>query len=100
MNFYLTENSALKIWYFCRRMRFTRSCNVHKINKSRNIHGEFHHLYKQLREHPEKFNSYFRMSISTFDYILDKIEHKLFKKWTNFICNPINPTERLAVTLR
>nr|CAH7723900.1 unnamed protein product [Callosobruchus chinensis] len=38
------------------------------------------------------------MNISVFDYILDKNEHKLLKKWTKFILTPINPTECLAVT--
>nr|CAH7742313.1 unnamed protein product [Callosobruchus chinensis] len=38
------------------------------------------------------------MNISVFDYILDKIEHKLLKKWTKFILTTINSTERLAVT--
>nr|CAH7721484.1 unnamed protein product [Callosobruchus chinensis] len=54
--------------------------------------------YEQLRELPEKFYSYFRMNISGFDYILDKIEHKLLKKRAKFILTPINSTERLAVT--
>nr|CAH7746804.1 unnamed protein product [Callosobruchus chinensis]CAH7753900.1 unnamed protein product [Callosobruchus chinensis] len=59
------------------------------------MHVEFHHLYnEQLLEHPEKFYSYFRMNISTFDYILDQIEQKLLKKWTNFIRTPIISAEQ------
>lgn len=61
---------------------------------------EFHHLDKQLWGHPEKFHSYFWMMISTVDYILNKIEDKLIKKWTNCNVNSINPEEQLAVTLR
>nr|CAH7738355.1 unnamed protein product [Callosobruchus chinensis] len=77
------ENSGLNIWYLHQyRKKYSRRCNIHEINKSRYIHVEFHHLYEQLREHPEKLNSYFWMNISVFDDILDEIEHKLLKKWT------------------
>nr|CAH7741936.1 unnamed protein product [Callosobruchus chinensis] len=38
------------------------------------------------------------MNISVFGYILDKIEHKLLKKWAKFILTPHRSTERLAVT--
>nr|CAH7759937.1 unnamed protein product [Callosobruchus chinensis] len=34
------------------------------------------------------------MNISTFDYILDKIGHKLLKKWTNFIRTPVNSAKQ------
>nr|CAH7724127.1 unnamed protein product [Callosobruchus chinensis] len=89
------ENSGLKIWYLRQyRKKYTRRCNIHEINKSRHKHGEIHLLY-ELREHPEKFYSYFRMNISTFDYILDKIiEHKQLKTWTNFIRTPINSAKQ------
>lgn len=77
-----------------------RRCNVHQINKTRPVYGEFHHLYPELREYPDKFKKYFRMKMSTFDYILENIQGKLTKKWTNFNRHPINPVERLVVTLR
>lgn len=96
----LSENSSLKIYYLLKNRKYRRSCAVHSINKMRHRHGEFHHLYEQLRQHPEKFHGYFRMSSKTFDYILEQIEPRLLKHWTNFNRNPINPPERLAVTLR
>lgn len=98
MDLFLLESSSLKTLYLLNKNKSVRSCNIHQINKTRHTHGEFHHLYSQLREHPAKFHSYFRMGISTFDYILDGIKHKLLKKWTNFNKNPIDATERLAVT--
>lgn len=98
MCFYFTENSSLKLWYLLTRGNRSEGINV--INQSRDVHGEFHHLFRELREDPVKFQEYFRMSMNTFDYLLEKIQHKLTKKWTNFILNPIMPTERLAVTLR
>nr|CAH7754815.1 unnamed protein product [Callosobruchus chinensis] len=62
MDLWLIENSGLKIWHLYQyRKKYSRRCNIQEINKSRDIHGEFHHLYQQLREHPEKFYSYFRM---------------------------------------
>ena len=97
----LLENSALKIWYLLQKADTRgRSCSVNLINKDRSTLGEFHHLYHQLRNDPEKFHAYFRMTIPTFDYILDKIQDRLLKKWTNFNRQPINPTERLVITLR
>uniref|UniRef100_T1HGT3 Endonuclease/exonuclease/phosphatase domain-containing protein n=1 Tax=Rhodnius prolixus TaxID=13249 RepID=T1HGT3_RHOPR len=29
------------------------AAGVHDINRTRHEHGEFHHLYEQLREHPD-----------------------------------------------
>lgn len=98
-NFCLLESSSLKIWYLSKKRGGRRYC-VHEINKSRYPRGEFHHLFSELRNDPQKFHSYFRMSLLTFDYILKKISDKLMKKWTNFNLQPISPTERLAITLR
>lgn len=73
---------------------------AHPINRKRKEFGEFHNLYGELRNYPDKFYAYTRMSIDTFDYILNKIELKLTKHWTNFIKTPILPCEQLIVTLR
>lgn len=53
-----------------------RRFSAHPINTRRYMLGEFHHLYKQLREHPAKFMEYMRMRIETFDYILSHISDR------------------------
>lgn len=73
---------------------------IHEINKDRIFYGEFHHLYPVLRQNPERFRNYLRMDIETFDYILEKIESRITKNWTNFNKSPIFPAERLVLTLR
>lgn len=95
----LFENSSLRLWYVLTRQP-RKSGSIHVINQDRGDHGEFHHLFQELQEDPAKFFAYFRMSVATFEYLLDKIQHKLIKRWTNFNLNPIMPAERLAVTLR
>nr|XP_029717129.1 protein ANTAGONIST OF LIKE HETEROCHROMATIN PROTEIN 1-like [Aedes albopictus] len=77
-----------------------REYSVHPINQNRREDGEFYRLYSDLREFPEKFRSYTRMDMETFDFILDMIKAKLLKDWTNFNKQPIFPCERLIVTLR
>lgn len=77
-----------------------RDFSVHPLNTNRRSDGEFYRLYQGLREYPDKFRSYTRMNITTFDYILDMIRTKLMKDWTNFNKEPILPCERLIVTLR
>jgi len=73
---------------------------IHPINLGRNIFGEFHQLYNELRKDETRFVAYTRMKISTFDYILKNIEPLIIKTWTNFIRAPIMRAERLIVTLR
>ena len=53
---------------------------VHPINEQRKRYGECHHLMPQLREDTQKFTEYFRMSPSTFDYILSLLNEAIYKK--------------------
>lgn len=94
-HFLLAETPVLLRTGFKRR----RTVSVHDVNKSRSTDGEYHHLFHQLKAYPDRFHSYTRMSLNTFDYILKKVESKLSKAWCN-LHNPILPEERLVVTLR
>lgn len=69
------------------------------MNKCRTKFGEFHHVYKNLRQHPDRFFKFLRMSIETFDFLVSKIKDRISKKKTNFK-EPISATERTYVTLR
>ena len=54
---------VLPIW----KKKIRRRYWVHPIYSCRLLKGKFYTLYENLREHPIKFFSYFRMNISTFD---------------------------------
>lgn len=77
-----------------------RDFAVHPINENRRRDGEFHRIYHDLRKYPDKFRSYTRMTIETFDIVLDLVKYRLMKNWTNMSKEPIFPCERLVVTLR
>lgn len=53
-----------------RRNEMRRQYWVHPIYSSRLLKGTFYTLYEDLREHPTKSWSYFRMSVSAFDELL------------------------------
>ena len=73
---------------------------VHEINKKRSVFGEYHHLFPILRNHPEKFQQYTRMSTSTFIYIHSQIAKELEKDWCNLHQQPILSEEQLVITIR
>lgn len=54
-----------------------REYSAHPIIVERNVFGEYHHLYKDLRLHPTKLYNYMRMKNETFDYILSRISDSL-----------------------
>ncbi|XP_075684243.1 uncharacterized protein LOC142652483 [Rhinoderma darwinii] len=72
---------------------------VHPLVAQRTSKGHFHTLYEELRSHPEKFRSFCRMSVATFDILLVQIRTGITYKDTN-MRRCISPEERLLVTLR
>lgn len=74
-----------------------RSHWVHPLNMLRPTDGEFVRVCVPLREYPDKFYKYFRMTVATFDYILDGVKCRITKRSRRA---PVGPAERLAVTLR
>lgn len=91
---YLEENVVLKFNLWCKE-------GPSDIVKQRKTLGEFSTLYETLRLNEDKFHEYTRMSVSTFDYILEKIGDRLIVTSTNFhISDSIGPAEKLIVTLR
>ncbi|KAM5180620.1 uncharacterized protein ACMZJ9_001121 [Mantella aurantiaca] len=85
--------------YACGQRRRRRRYWVHPILTNRPSMGEFHMLYGQLRDHPEKFSSYFRMCIASFDELLALVSDTVQHDDTNYRVS-ISPIERLVVTLR
>lgn len=94
MSDYLEASAYLK-WDL-----FFSKTNRHDINSDRYRHGEFHTLYERLRNHEDKFYEYTRMTVTTFDYILNAVQTQLSKPETNFIPLTISPEQKLLLTLR
>jgi hypothetical protein len=79
------ENSLvkLKILQKLKKKRRIRQ-KTHVIYWNKLIYGEFHHLYPQLRADEKPFRQYTRMTINTFDYIVEKIHAACYQCTTNF----------------
>ena len=71
----------------------------HPIIAARTLEGAYCTLYGRLREDERKFFNYFRMSTSTFDYILDRLAPHLQRQKT-MMRESICPRQMLAVSLR
>jgi hypothetical protein len=56
-----------------RRKRREREFWEHPIVAARTLEGAYYTLDARLREDDRKFFNYFRMSTSTFDYIVDRL---------------------------
>lgn len=92
------EETVLMMWNYLQLLDSNirnREMWVHPINKKRDISG----FIGELRADPAKFFNYCRMSVSTFDYILDEIRNKIEKRNTNWR-KSITGEERLFITLR
>ncbi|KAJ8915449.1 hypothetical protein NQ315_003212, partial [Exocentrus adspersus] len=72
---------------------------VHPLNTRRIRHSQFYLLRAKLRAHPDNFFDYYRMSIKTFDELLDKVRDKI-KKQNTWMRVSIDAEERLTITLR
>uniref|UniRef100_A0A8C6LXM2 DDE Tnp4 domain-containing protein n=1 Tax=Nothobranchius furzeri TaxID=105023 RepID=A0A8C6LXM2_NOTFU len=71
---------------------------VHPILKTRERNGEYHHLMRDLKDDPDKFRTYFRLSPELFAHLLTLVTPKIEKIHTN-MREPISPEERLAICL-
>nr|CAD7446905.1 unnamed protein product [Timema bartmani] len=82
-----------------RRNRRGREFWVHPIVAARTLEGTLYTLIGRLQEDERKFFNYFRMSTSTFDYILNRLAPHLQRQNT-VMRECISPLEMLAVTIR
>jgi hypothetical protein len=89
----LSSSNAVKWWLLS--SRGVRKYSVHPVNQKRTKLGEFHHLHQQLKQYPDGFYEYLRMSESTFNYILRLIEQRIHKVYSNIHKQPINVEERV-----
>jgi hypothetical protein len=89
----LSSSNAVKWWLLS--SRGVRKYSGHPVNQKRTKLGEFHHLYQQLEQYPDRFYEYLRLSQSTFNYILRLIEPRIYKVYTNIHKQPTNAEERV-----
>jgi len=80
---FLMGNSYLK-YQLMKKLRLRQTSETNIIYLERHIHGEFHHLYQELKNQPLLFKEYVRMLPTTFDYIVDAIKPVLQLNSTNF----------------
>lgn len=81
-----------------KRNKKRRYC-VHPIMSDRLFSGIFHSLHSKLKEHPDKFFKYYRMSEETFNEILSLLGPYIQRHDTRWRV-AISVEERLSVTLR
>lgn len=55
---------------------------VHPIVSGRLTNGQFYKLFDSLSEHPDKFFQYFRMSNTSFDYLLSLVKKQIIHQDT------------------
>ncbi|CAH1967192.1 unnamed protein product [Acanthoscelides obtectus] len=72
---------------------------IHPLVAERSAVGAFYTLFTRLREHEAKFFNYFRTSVATFDYLLQRLDKHIARQETN-MRQAIQPTEMLALTIR
>ena len=72
---------------------------IHPIIRVRYLEGSYYTLFEKLTTDENKFFNYFRMSSTTYEYILANISDEIKKKDTQFRMS-IPPPEMLTVTIR
>lgn len=72
---------------------------IHPFNLNREPSNRFFNFYNDIRKYSDKFFEYYRMSITSFDELLDKLRQKITKKTTKFR-RPVSSEERLTITIR
>jgi len=76
-----------------------RKFAVHPYGRKMAEKGQFNIMYEDLRRFPEKFFSYYKMSVRTFDELLSIVKSDLEKE-DNIKGDTIPAVERLSITLK
>lgn len=72
---------------------------THPTLSNRLSTGQFHIMFNKHKMYFEKFFQYYRMSVTSFDELLDLVRENVAKRDT-VMRRSVDPTERLVVTLR
>jgi hypothetical protein len=80
MTLYLTRRQKalilLLLQMLADRDRVVRSWWVHPVNQTRAAQGEFHRLFGLLKDYPERFLKYTRMTVPAFDELLNMLKDR------------------------
>lgn len=82
------------------RKRRQRRWSVHPINYARILRGAYYTLHEELRTDNEKFFNYYRMSITSFDELCEKLKSTLIKNVKLAEGFAFEAGEMLSLTLR
>ena len=94
-----SDDEMLMMGYHILKRRRRKRMWVHDINSKREELGEYHKLVNELRQHPDKFYTYFRMSKEKFDELVEILTPTLHRQTSHFR-RPIGVPEQLAICLR
>ncbi|KAL5235250.1 hypothetical protein ACI65C_002660 [Semiaphis heraclei] len=72
---------------------------VHPLLSARSTKGLLNLFYNDLRKYEDNFFNYLRMSVSSFDELMEQLQEDLTGQQTN-MRECISPLEKLVVTLR
>ncbi|KAL4090147.1 hypothetical protein QTP88_025046 [Uroleucon formosanum] len=81
-----------------RRRQKNRKFWVHPLLSDRSTKGLFNLFYNDLRKYEDKFFNYLRMSVNSFDELMEQLREDLTGQQTN-MRECISPVEKLVVTL-
>ena len=75
---HINRRYIIGLMYLRRRYRKrAREYWVHPLLTVRYMEGSFYTLFEKLRNHDSKFYNYFRMSIHTFDFLVDRVTNSV-----------------------
>ena len=98
----IMDRDRLRLLYLLhlrKKKRHRRRLWIHPLIAERSKTGAFNTLFHELRQDNMKFFNYFRMSITTFDELLNKLHDHLLRQDSK-MRDSIKPVERLSVALR
>ncbi|XP_040178942.1 putative nuclease HARBI1 [Rana temporaria] len=105
-NYDQNVTSFVMMYYVWRKKSLTRKMSArgrrywaHPMLLKRPSEGFFALQYADLRRYPPKFFNFTRMTITTFDYLLEKLHPRLYRTNTDMRL-AVPPEERLLITLR
>jgi hypothetical protein len=95
----LTDIEIIAILVLKKNRKRHRKHWIHPLNCKRLSMSQFHLLYGKLREHPDKFFNFYRMSVKSFDELISLVGDHL-RRVGNRRGDGIGSEERLTITLR
>ena len=93
------EIAALAYLYLVRKKKKNRRFWVHPIAMEKTVSSLFYTMYPRMKEDGAKFFNYCRMSLASFDELLEILRSSLTRQDT-IMRTAVTPEEKLVCTLR